>query len=352
MTLEASCPGATGNDVDDILDRCRLLIRPALQAALEELSPEPRRMASYAVGLSETDGTPRSAHGGKRLRPAITVLCAQAAGGSAQAAIAGAVAVELVHAFSLVHDDIIDQDERRRHRPTVWKAYGIGPAVLSGDALLALAVRTLTSVDGAAATTAVGHLSTALIDLIHGQSADMSFEHRPYAGPGAVTAEEYGDMAARKTGALLGCAAAVGTLLGGGSPERADLMARMGRHLGIAFQVADDLLAISGDPEVTGKPLFNDLRQAKKTLPVIYALQNGAAPGRRLAEMLAARPDDTETLRTAAGLVDTSGGRAYARRQAEHHLEQALALIAAAGPRVPAADDLTALAYFLVNRAH
>ena len=307
-------------------------------------------MAGYALGLSETDGTPRYDAGGKGLRPAVTLLCAQAAGGAAGPAIAGAVAVELVHAFSLVHDDIIDGDERRRHRPSVWKAYGVGPAVLSGDALLALAVRTLTVAEGA--TAAAGYLSGALIELVRGQADDMAFEERPYVGPGAVTVEEYRTMAARKTGALLGCAAAVGTLLGGGTAARAAAMARMGRHLGVAFQAIDDLLGISGDPAVTGKPVYSDLRGGKKTLPIVYALRSGTDAGRRLAQIVAAHPQDPAELRRAGALIDAAGGRAFTRNQADHHLDAALTLMTASGLQEPAAGRLAALAEFLVDRRH
>lgn len=349
MTL-GPCPSNTAeNDIDAILGRCRFLVRPALQAALEQLPGMPGRMAGYALGLCNADGTPRRAHGGKGLRPAIAMLCAQAAGGPPRAAIAGAVAVELVHAFSLVHDDIIDGDERRRHQPTVWKTYGIGPAVLSGDALLALAIRTLAA-EGAA--TATDHLSVALIDLVRGQADDMAFEDRPYTGSGAVTVEEYHDMAARKTGALLGCAAAVGTILGGGSAALAETMTQMGRHLGVAFQAIDDVLGISGDPAVTGKPVYSDLRRRKKTLPIVYALQSGTTSGQQLAHLLADQPADPATLRQAADLIDTSGGREFTYRVAGHHLDAALTLISTSGLREPAASQLSALATFLVDRTY
>jgi len=349
LTRETSPSDATNNDVNAILERYRFLVHPAIQETIEQLTAGPGRMAGYALGLCEADGTPRRTLGGKGLRPAITMLCAQAAGGEARAGIAGAVAVELVHAFSLVHDDIIDRDERRRHRPTVWKTYGIGPAILSGDALLALAVSTLAA-EGAGSATA--HLSAALIDLVRGQADDMAFEDRPYDGPGAVTVEEYQDMAARKTGALLGCAAAIGTTLGGGNAALAEAMTQMGRHLGVAFQAIDDVLGISGDPAVTGKPVFSDLRQGKKTLPIVYALQSDTAAGRRLASLLTDRPPAPATLRHAADLIDASGGRAFAYRVAAHHLETALTLISTSGLREPAAGQLSTLATFLIDRAY
>ncbi|MYW34227.1 polyprenyl synthetase family protein, partial [Streptomyces sp. SID2119] len=128
---------------------------------------------------------------GKGVRQALAVLGAEAAGGSGLDGVTGAVAVELVHTFSLIHDDIMDGDETRRRRPTVWKAYGTGPAVLTGDALFALAVRILTEVPGPRGTAAVRHLSGALGDLVHGQAQDLLFESRPWTGPEAVLPHEY-----------------------------------------------------------------------------------------------------------------------------------------------------------------
>lgn len=350
MTLEASSSNIAGIDVAAILSQCRFVVTPALHTALEQLPGGPRHAAGYALGLSEADGTPRTELGGKGLRPTITVLCSQAAGGTAQVAIAGAVAVELVHAFSLVHDDIIDGDERRRHRPSVWKEYGVESAVLTGDALLALAVHTLTAAEGSA--TATGYLTAALIDLVRGQADDMAFEKRPYDGPDAVTVEEYTEMAAGKTGALLGCSAAVGALLGGGSPAMADALTRIGRHLGVAFQAIDDLLGLSGDPAVTGKPILSDLRRGKKTLPVVHALQSGTSAGNRLAELLASRPSAPAALHQVARLIDAAGGRRFTRQQAKQHLDTALTLISAARLRPPAAQQLSALADFVVSRTH
>jgi geranylgeranyl diphosphate synthase type I len=180
-----------------------------------------------------------------------------------------------VHAFSLLHDDIMDGDTSRRRRPTVWAAYGTGPAVLAGDALFALAVETL-AVE-AAGPQAVRLLSVALQDLVRGQADDLLFATRPWTGPERVRPDEYRTMAEHKTGALLGCAAALGALLGGAPPATVAALDRAGRHLGIAFQVVDDLLGIWGDPAVTGKPVYGDLREHKKTFPVLAALDSPAA---------------------------------------------------------------------------
>jgi geranylgeranyl diphosphate synthase, type I len=352
MTLDVTDPPHATDEIDAILTRCRQMVGPALRQAIDQLHPWPGHMAAFTLGWCETDGTPRKAHAGKGLRPAIAMLCGRAAGASPEAAVSGAVAVELVHAFSLVHDDIMDGDERRRHRQTVWKAYGIGPAVLTGDALLALAFDTLTQSETGRVGEAMGQVSSTLIELVHGQAEDLMFEERPWSGPEAVTVEEYHAMAARKTGALYGCAAAVGALLGGGSSGLADTMADMGRHLGLAFQAVDDLLGVWGDPEVTGKPIFNDLRQRKKTLPVVAALSASTGAASRLLEILESGPADEPALRRSAALIEEIGGGTITREHAEHHLGQALRIIRSADLEPAAAEELAALSRFVVNRSH
>jgi geranylgeranyl diphosphate synthase, type I len=340
----------------EILSRSRRLVAPALREAITRLHPWLGRMAAFTFGWVEPDGTPRPSAGevgGKGLRPALVLLSARAAGASStDAAVTGAVAVELVHAFSLVHDDIMDGDEQRRHRETAWKAYGVGPAVLAGDALLALAMGTLARTPGAGVCDAMERLSASLVDLVGGQAQDIAFESRPWTGPDAVTVDEYLAMAEAKTGALLGCAAAVGTLLGGGSPARATAMARMGRHLGLAFQMADDLLGIWGDPAVTGKPAFGDLGHGKKTLPVLAALEAGTKAAGRLARLLACGPADPDTYRAARDLIDEAGGRAFAQEQAGLHLDRALRILDGTRPAEGVSRELAGLCRFLVSRSH
>ncbi|MEO3869905.1 polyprenyl synthetase family protein [Nonomuraea sp. B12E4] len=324
-----------------VLARCRSLLEPALREAVSVLHPWGGRMVAFALGWSDTDGRPYGGDGGKGLRPAITMLGAEAVGGTAESALPGAVAVELVHAFSLVHDDIVDNDERRRHREALWKAYGVGPALVAGDALLALAVSRL-----AERPEAMKYLSAALVDLVQGQTADMAFEERPWHGAGRVTVEEYTAMVAGKTGGLLGAAAAVGVVLGG-APELADRMWDMGRDLGVAFQVVDDMLGIWGDPGLTGKPVHSDLRRDKKTLPVLAALAAGGPEARELSAVLAAGVADDDSARRAAGLVADAGGRAVAQAMADRHLAAALRVM---DECLPGAADLRGLCDSLVHR--
>ncbi|MFI9648190.1 polyprenyl synthetase family protein [Streptomyces sp. NPDC052040] len=337
-----------------ILERSRSLVAPALADAVATLHPWVAEMARYALGGSGPGGddgagnaartgdggrTETGRRGGKGIRQALALLGAELAGASADRGVPAAVAVELVHTFSLVHDDIMDGDALRRGRPALWKAYGTGPAVLAGDALLALAVETL-----GGAPEAGRRLSDALADLVRGQADDLLFARRPWTGPEAVTTAEYEAMAEYKTGALLGCALALGAGLGGAGGATVAALDRTGRHLGVAFQIVDDLLGIWGDPALTGKPVHGDLREGKKTFPVLAALAGPHGP--ELAGLLGAR-GDTER---AAGLVARAGGRAAALREARRHLAAADALLDSVPCAPRTAEDVRGLLTSLTRR--
>ncbi|MET8725666.1 polyprenyl synthetase family protein [Streptomyces parvus] len=334
-----------------ILDRCRELVRPALVASVGRLHPWHAETAAFSLGWRGADGEPVPGSQGKGVRQALAVLGARAAGGSGEDGVLGAVAVELIHTFSLIHDDIMDGDETRRRRPTLWKAYGTGPAVLAGDALFALAVSTLAEAPGPGGPAAVRQLAGALGDLVHGQAQDLLFESRPWSGPGAVLPHEYRAMATHKTGSLLGCAAALGAALAGAPASTVEALDLAGRHVGVAFQAVDDLLGIWGDPQVTGKPVGSDLRRLKKTFPVLAALSaDHPAAGRLDALLTCAGPLDDAAARRAAELIDEAGGRRAAVTEAEEHLTAARACL----DRVPLADeakgDLLTLIPYLVDR--
>ncbi|MGH3344245.1 MAG: polyprenyl synthetase family protein, partial [Carbonactinosporaceae bacterium] len=246
-------------------------------------------------------------------------LSAEAAGAPPAAGVPGAVAVELVHNFSLLHDDIMDRDAERRHRPTAWHVFGTSPAILAGDALLTLAVDVLLEAPSPYAGRAGRCLTSATQRLITGQASDLEFEERD-----DVTLDECLAMASDKTGALIGCASAIGALLAGAPPRLTDGLAAFGVHLGLAFQLVDDLLGIWGSPEVTGKPVLSDLRARKKSLPVVAALAAGSPHARRLAELYGRLQPLTEAeLTLSAGLVEDAGGREWSERQASHELAEA-----------------------------
>ncbi|MDT0345613.1 polyprenyl synthetase family protein [Streptomyces litchfieldiae] len=339
----------------DVLRRTRALLDPALREWVHRLPAPVARVASYHFGWTDSAGRTDTAPAGKALRPALVLGCAEAVGAPPEEALAPAVAVEFVHNFSLLHDDILDGDTTRRHRATAWTVFGSATALLAGDALLIHAGRVLTEQPARLATvTGINWLCEATTQLIEGEHTDLSFEERTQ-----VSLDECLAMTERKTAALLAVSCALGALWGGASPERTEALRRFGTHLGMAFQLADDLLGIWGDPAVTGKPAGADLASRKKSLPVVAALDSGTPAGRRLAGMYlpvdgaksaARNGQNKEETAQLAALVEEAGGRAWAERTAEEQLRLALASLAAAAPEEPAGTRLTALAKLACHR--
>src|SRR5699024_997096 len=252
------------------------LVEPALRTAVDELTPRIRDVVSYHLGWQDQPGNSVSGGGGRTLRPALAVLCAQAVGAEAATAVPGAVAVELIHNFSLLHDDVMDGDTQRRRRPTVWWLHGVPTAILAGDALLTLAVDVVQRSGNDAASSCV---TEAVQELISGQQQDIGFERRH-----DVELQECLTMADGKTGALMCCAARVGGLLGGAELEKGRRLGQFGRNVGMAFQLVGDLLGGRRDPAVTGKRTCSVLRARKKTVWVVAALNYGKAGGEQLAQ--------------------------------------------------------------------
>jgi len=344
----------------DILESGRTTVEPALRAAVERLPAAMWPILGYHYGWLDEAGQPTDGGAGKALRPTLALLAARAVAteglatgaGEEGAAVPAAVAVELVHDFSLLHDDVMDRDLTRRHRPTTWSVFGVGPAILAGDALLVLAMEVLVEADHPQAERAVRMLSQAVQELVKGQVADLAFERRPDVGPAECLA-----MAEAKTGSLIGAAAAIGAVFGGGRPEQVDQLERFGRELGLAYQLVDDLLGIWGDPDATGKPGNNDLRNRKKSLPVVAALGSGTEAGQELARLYHREAALTEgELGRAAELVELAGGRIWCQDRAEQLLTRAESRLSTVAPESgPAADavaELRTLARLLAHRDH
>jgi geranylgeranyl diphosphate synthase, type I len=302
------------------VESARDLVGPAVAAAVERLSPDVRIVASYHLGLTDAEGRPAGrSPAGRALRPALALLSARAAGAAPERGVPAAAAVEFVHNFSLLHDDIMDGDTERRHRPTAWTVYGIGAAILAGDALLVLAQDLLLEGPAPQGLWASRCLSAAVQRLIAGQGADLAFERRD-----DVTLDECQQMAGDKTAALMACACSIGAIYVGAPADLAMGLAGFGAHVGLAFQLVDDLLGIWGAPEITGKPVRADLRARKKSLPVVAALTSGTEPGRELGALLRQTEALTEDdLVRAAGLVEQAGGRAWAENAADSALSSA-----------------------------
>jgi geranylgeranyl diphosphate synthase type I len=360
--------------VPDVLTRTRAAITPAMVAAIDRLEPDIRRQASYHLGWSDAEGRPLDSPTGKGIRPALALLSAAAAWSDPSVGIPGAVAVELVHNFSLIHDDIIDGDTERHHRPTVWSVFGVGPAIIAGDALEILAHQILleaSETTGAAASAALAEGTAAMIA---GQAQDVAFEQRRN-----VTVEECMAMCAAKTGALLGCASSIGAVLAGAPPATVGALRDFGCQLGLAFQAVDDLLGIWGDPSTTGKAVGNDLRQRKKSMPVVAALAAGGIDADELRDLVlgpaptptanaAGRvygtevipgprsgagtlaPLDVEEVARATLLVERCGGREWTAARAKAHLDNALGALQRVRLSALPHRELADLAVFVVER--
>src|SRR5690242_751251 len=297
----------------------RDLVGPAIEAAIARLTPAVHAVAAYHFGFADAAGNPIRSGSGKALRPALALLSARAAGAPPERGVTAAVAVELVHNWSLLHDDIMDNDTERRHRPTAWTVFGVGPAILAGDALLALAQDLLLEDDTLKGAWASRCLSAAVLRLVDGQGEDLAFEKRD-----DVTLAECLDMAGNKTAALMACACSIGAVHLGAPPTLAMALAGFGAHVGLAFQLTDDLLGIWGAPAVTGKPVRADLRARKKSLPVVAALTSGTPAADQLGALLASPdPLSEDDLLRAAALVEEAGGRAWTETEADNQLAAA-----------------------------
>lgn len=341
-----------GAEAAVILERVRASVDPELRTAVASLPGSMRRIARYHFGWEHADGTPADGNAGKAIRPALVLAAADALGGPAAraAAVRAAAAVELVHNFTLLHDDVMDRDTSRRHRPTAWTVFGDADAILAGDALQALALRLLAEDPHPAAGAAAVRLADCVLELCAGQHADTAMEDR---APDEVTLDEVLAMAEAKTGALLGCACALGALYARAGAAEVAALDGFGRQAGLAFQLIDDVIGIWGDPGRTGKPAGADLAARKKSLPVVAALTSGTPAAADLAELYAkphVRSDADEIARTARA-VERAGGRDWAQSEAADRMARALQELARAVPGPEAAGGLLALAEFVTRRS-
>ncbi|MFE9019693.1 family 2 encapsulin nanocompartment cargo protein polyprenyl transferase [Streptomyces sp. NPDC007808] len=341
-----------GPEAAVILERARASVEPELRAAVASLPASMRRVVRYHFGWEHPDGSPATGSAGKAIRPALVLTAAGALGGPAArtAAVRAAVAVELVHNFTLLHDDVMDRDATRRHRPTAWTVFGDADAILAGDALQALALRLLAEDPHPASSAAVARLATCVVELCAGQHADTEMERR---GPGEVGLDEVLAMAEAKTGALLGCACALGALYAGAADDDVAALDAFGREAGLAFQLIDDVIGIWGDPSHTGKPAGADLTARKKSLPVVAALTSGGPAAAELAALYASPHDkeSEEDIARTALAVERAGGRDWAQAQAADRMARAMQELARAVPDPEEAGGLLALAEFVTRRS-
>jgi geranylgeranyl diphosphate synthase, type I len=309
-------------------------------------------MMHYHLGWADEHFRPAQTNRGKRLRPLFTLLACQAAAGDPARALPAAAAVELIHNFSLIHDDIQDRSQTRRGRKTIWVLWGDAQGINAGDTMFTLARRSLLrlgelGLSAEATLEAVRKLDDACLELCYGQHLDLSFEKRL-----DVDLESYLTMIRGKTAALLCCAGYLGALVATSDVQIANNYGRLGQEMGLAFQIQDDILGIWGQEATTGKPAADDLRRRKKSLPIVYVLGRGQddPDAARLREIYQKPKLTEQDLAAALHVLDRTGSREQTIALAQGHVEAATQLLDEVTSSNPAGAALREMATFFVRR--
>jgi geranylgeranyl diphosphate synthase, type I len=315
----------------------------AVLLANDERTSKLHHMLSYHLGW-KGEGAGAEARG-KRIRPLLLLLTCLAAGGNWEKALPASAAVELVHNFSLIHDDIQDNSPLRRGRTTLWKHWGIAQAINAGDAMFTLAHLALLRLDehsqSAVVIKAAGILQRACLQLTQGQYLDLEYETRE-----DLTIDDYWPMVKAKTATLIATCTELGALISGADEARCSEFRRFGLSLGLAFQVQDDLLGIWGDGMLTGKSIHSDLISGKKSLPVLYGInQRGEFYNRWIQGSI--KPEEVPGL---AEMLEKEGARVFTEEHANRLTEDALQALKNSKPSMQAGKMLETITLSLLKR--
>jgi len=313
-------------------------------ARLDQPNTKPfHEMLAYHMGWTGEGAGPDAT--GKRIRPILLLLCAGANGADWQSALPAAAAIELVHNFSLVHDDIQDNSPRRRGRDTTWVKWGVPMAINVGDALFVLSNQAIMDLKGnypaETVVKAAEILHNTCLELTRGQYLDMSYEGRK-----DLSVQDYWPMIAGKTAALLAACCQIGALLGGAEEDQQEIYRSFGHYLGLAFQVQDDILGIWGDEATTGKSAASDLVEGKKSIPVLI----GLGKKNKFAERWAQGPINAEEVEEIARLLASEGGYGEAKEVSIQMTDMAVNSLREADPAGEAGEALFELTNRLLNR--
>ncbi len=310
-------------------------------------------MMKYHLGWLDEDLKKVEQYRGKRFRPTLCLLVYNAISGVYDKALPAAAAIELIHNFSLIHDDIEDMDEERRHKATVWKLWGISQAINVGDGMHVMAnLAALRMADQGVTSEKVVEvlriLNETIITLCEGQYLDMSFEDRL-----DITLDMYLDMIRRKTAALVEASTWIGATLATEDASKVNNFRGFGRNIGLAFQIIDDIIGIWEKAEQTGKPKASDVRNRKKTLPILFALEKAKESDRKTLKELYSRPRLTdEDVEKVLSILESSGAYEFSKKMAEDYERTALQELAETGIENEAIADIKALAEFLIRRKY
>lgn len=297
------------SDVKEVLGSYSVDIIRTIENDLSVITPE--NLCEASVYLTKA--------GGKMLRPSLALIVSEAVGGSREPALRAGAAIELIHTFSLIHDDIMDDDDMRRGMPSVHKVWGEDVAILAGDTLFSKAFEMIvTSKDTTPEQNnkALATVADACVKICEGQALDMGFEERF-----DVTEDEYMEMIFKKTGALIAAATKAGAIMGGASDEVIDAMYEYGRLIGLAFQIQDDYLDLASDEETLGKPIGSDIGKGKMTIIAIKGLASDDSG--RLLEILKADENSQDEIDEAIEILNNCGAIEYAHNLALESVEKA-----------------------------
>ena len=297
------------SNVKEVLGNYSGDITKTIEDELSTITPD--NLAEASVYLTRA--------GGKMLRPSLTLITAEAVGGKRDNALKSAAAIELIHTFSLIHDDIMDQDDMRRGMPSVHKVWGDDVAILAGDTLFSKAFEIIIGTEGTSSeqnNRALATVADACVKICEGQALDMGFEDRF-----DVTQDEYMEMIFKKTGALIAAATKAGAIMGGASDEVIDAMYEYGRLIGLAFQIQDDYLDLASDEETLGKPIGSDIGKGKMTIIAIRVLIDDESGS--LLEILKAENNTQSEIDEAIDILTNCGAIEYARNLAQESVVQA-----------------------------
>jgi geranylgeranyl diphosphate synthase, type I len=317
------------SDPTDAADSIVVRIQQQMRAAFPQADARLAhyyQMMEYHLGWRDEQLAQAQANPGKLLRPQLCMLACRAAGGDPEQALPAAAALQLIHDFSLIHDDIEDNSDTRRGRRTVWAIWGLAHGINVGDGMFALAHLAMQQLADAGVPApqvlaALRAFDRTILTICEGQYLDLQAE-----GDLGVSEEAYLAMIGRKTAALIGACCEIGALVAGAEPATAGALRAFGLNLGLAFQAQDDLLGIWGDPALTGKPYAADLERRKLSLPVIVGLAHPEA-GPALRAAYRAPDVDPDTIPQLLGLLEAAGARAYTDRTAARYHQQALAAL-------------------------
>lgn len=317
------------------MDRYTRLFENTLARQDFDLEPaELYRPVSYILSL-----------GGKRMRPALTLAACELAGGQAEDALMPALAIEVFHNFSLLHDDIMDKALLRRGQQTVHEKWDVNTAILSGDAMLVKSYQYLAEVDKAVLPAVLKVFSQTALEVCEGQQYDLNFENQE-----KVTEADYLEMIRLKTSVLVGCALKVGALTGGATSAGADRLYRFGENIGIAFQIQDDILDCFGSKEKVGKEPGGDILNHKKTLLMLHARSEGNPEQQQT--LARTYSSNSEKIVAVKSLFEETGARTYATQKMEAYYHEALKNLDEVSGDAKIKLELANFAEWLIHREH